>query len=236
MERHRMAKSPAKPANFDKATRAKLRKLIAHKSSDLAWHYAVGQLVEELAPQGENNFGKMKALVELIDGKGKRVPTDALNAARDFSRSVPKEELGTLEGLSFAHVGKLLTIKGKKRRDWYREQCQAKKWPFRKLDAMIKEEFGKKSRGGRPFVEVKGIGPTVALNNVLWLRDAWQKKFAPALEQNLEPLAKKLRGKSAEKYSEQVDETCTALDELCAAAQDAREKLGTLKKIRKARG
>ncbi len=157
---------------------AKLKKLFANKRSDLAWHHEFGRLVDVLTPERKYRASKINELVELLSGKKSQAVMQLLYAARDFSRTYPKRELGTLKGLSFTHVRKLLTIENKKQRDLYRQQCQKNNWSFRQLDAKVKEKFGKRSQGGRPFVEVKVVGPLAALRNMIWLQDMWENKCA----------------------------------------------------------
>ncbi len=175
-----MAKSPAKYKRTDStAAVAKLKEMFANKRSDLAWHHEVGRLVDVLRPERRYRASKINELVELLSGKKSQAATQLLYAARDFSRTYPKRALGTLKGLTFTHVCRLLTVENAQRRDWYRMQCQKHQWKSRQLDAKIKEEFGKRSQGGRPFVEVKMVGPLAALRNMLWLRDMWENKCAP---------------------------------------------------------
>ncbi len=229
-----MAKSPAKRKHTDSAAAvAKLKKLFASKRNDLAWHHEFGRLVDVLTSERKYRASKINELVELLSGKKSQAVMQLLYAARDFSQTYPKRELGTLKGLSFTHVRKLLTVKDEKRRDWYRQQCQKNNWSFRQLDAKVKEIFGKRSQGGRPFAEVK-VAPREALSNMLSLRDMWQSKCAPKLEQNLERLAKRInRRQPDDELVSLVDAGCTALDALCAAVQDARTKLRKVKGTRK---
>jgi hypothetical protein len=86
-------------------------------------------------------------------------------------------------------------------------------------------------------VDVKKLGPKAALSNLLWLRDAWQKKFGPSLEQNLEPLAKRMsRRQPDDALVSQVNAACTALDDLNAEIKKAGAKLRKVKRTRKVRG
>ena len=64
-----------------------------------------------------------------------------------------------------------------------------------------------------------------SLRKLPWLRDSWQKKHRPALEQNLEQLAERMAGKAGDVLVGLVDEACVALGELPAEIEDARMKL-----------
>ena len=147
-------------------------------------------MVDALAPERKSRAGNIKELVERPGGK---VTEQLLYRARNFSRGYTEQELDTLQGLTITHALKLLTVKDKKRRDRFRQQCQKNNWSFDELDAQIKEKLGKRSQGGRPFVEAKEAGPHAALGNMLKLRDMWQNKCAPKLEQNLKRITKQMK-------------------------------------------
>jgi hypothetical protein len=223
-----MAKSTEEPEDFDKRKLARLQTLIDRKRNDLASHYEVGQLVKELVPN--RNYGRKKKLVELLVDSSKKVSFTLLYTARDFAKKYRKQDLPKLDGLSFAHVARLLRIRGPKRRNWYRQECQKHGWSTRQLSTKVYEAFGKRSKSYRPFKEGdEQISPLAALLKVLWLRDAAINQCMPMLEHSYDRLPKQMSRQPDGKFADLVADACTALDALNVAVKDARTPLGLAK-------
>ena len=154
---------------------------------------------------------------------------------REFARKYGERDLRALQGLTFAHVCRLIVVEDDERRDWYRQQCQERGWSCRQLSTKIYEEFGKRSKGGKPLEKVKKVGPKAALRKVLWLRDVALKQCVPMLEQNQARLAMRMSRQPDDELVALVSETCTALDELHVAVKDARITLRLAKSATKVR-
>jgi hypothetical protein len=216
-----MAKSPARLGSTGKPqTIAKLQKLLANKQSDLAWHHEVGRLVDQIVPERTYNQAEIVRLAEQV-GEGR----DFVYKVLAFARLFRERDLPTLNGLTFGHVKALLGVKDAKLRDRLRQQCQQHEWTNRQLWIAVQELLGKRSQGGRPVNKPTKLGPLPALRTIVRDSKAWQRQCVPALERNLKSLAKRLKRQPDEELLQLVGETCTALSQLQAAAEQSLKRL-----------
>jgi hypothetical protein len=139
-----------------------------------------------------------------------------------------------LNGLTFGHVKALLGVKNAKRRDRLRQQSQKNCWTNRQLWVAVQELLGKRSQGGRPVNEPTKLGPLSALRTIVRDSKAWQRQCVPALERNLERLAQRLKQNPDDELLQLVGETCTALSQLQAAAEQSLKRLKRIKAINEA--
>jgi hypothetical protein len=232
-----MAKNTVKRKSTDDsktvARLKELKDLLAHKRSDLKWHHAVGRLVAQFVPtKAAYGEEKMPALLDLLgisaNKEVRAVAQVPLYAARNFYLKY-KNGLSSLKGLEYGHASILAGIKDERIRAKYQGLCQEHEWSLRELRARIQEDLGKRSLGGRKFGGLQKVGPRASLLRILWLRKAALNRCVPALEQNLERLAKRVSRRPDDKLVSLVDATCTALDEMLEAVRDVRTKLKKVK-------
>lgn len=216
-----MATRPLQRKSLERAVRKRLKELGEIERRDLAWYHEVGRLVHELFPTREHGQGQMAALAADLG----YISLPTLRNVHQFSQTYREQDLARLRHIPWSHVRFLLTIKDPKRRNWYREQCQRHAWPLRLLESKVREEFGKRRAGGRAYRRDTDVGPRVALDRLLKLRQVYQIKFLEPLEQNLVPLAKQIKQHSDEDLTVLLDRACAALQELRLAMREALSNL-----------
>jgi hypothetical protein len=222
-----MANAPVKRINYDRRVAiARLKELLAQKRNDLTWHHEVGRLVVQLVPK-DRAYGdkRMPNLLKEL-GLTKKPSTQVLfYGARDFALSYSEEDLQNLAGLKYGHISILVGIRKPRIREKFRRLCQERAWSMRELRNVVQEKMKRQPRGKLiKKADVQRIGTFTSLKYMLRLRDRCLNLCLPALEQNLESLAKRLRQQPG-KWVELVGDACNALDELHNAVEKARTEL-----------
>ncbi len=182
----------------------------------------VTQLVPKDRTDGDKRMPNLLQELGLITKSSTQV---LFYGARDFALSYAEEDLPDLEGLKYGHIGILVGIRKPRIREKFRRLCQEREWSMRKLRNVVQEKMRRQPRGKLIKKEdVQDVGTFTSLKYLLRLRDRCLNLCLPVLEQNLQPLAKRLRQQPG-KWVALVGDTCTALDELHSAVEKARMEL-----------
>jgi hypothetical protein len=193
-----------RPAKSRREHLEELKNLLQHREPSLQWHYYVGACLKTIRELGRTSVA---AVIAELEQPKTLVPV--LQAARLFAERYTPTDLKRLQKqkLKWSLVVQLVSAP-EKRRHKLEQQCIAKRWTVKQLNAAILKQGQKRSQGGRAIKSPPWSGTRLLIDELGRFAKHWDARCAIHLDR----LEQELRKPDAGGLS--LDERKAAADRL----------------------